>query len=130
MSFVPSTLYYLSSAINAVSIPGHIAAGRRSLKPALQRIPSTPDVALGRISATVAWDMVNALLATSALLNYLLAKNGGPKTVKEAAIVGTSVLAGAFVGWRFFKVKFYRPLSCLWVAPALSLPAMLWQHYV
>lgn len=65
MSFVPSTLYYLSSAINAVSIPGHIAAGRRNLNPALQRLPSTPDVALGRISATVAWDMINALLATS-----------------------------------------------------------------
>ncbi|KAH7042275.1 hypothetical protein B0J12DRAFT_674552 [Macrophomina phaseolina] len=123
MSF-SSSLYYLASAINAVSIPGHAIFGLQHVNPAIRSIPPAPELALGKATATTAWDMVNAMLATLALLNYQWAKTGGPKSFEEKAIVWTSMLAGSIVGWRYFKVKSYAGLGCLWLAPAFSLMAM------
>lgn len=65
MSFIPTTLYYASAAINAVSIPGHIAFGIQEVDPAIATIPSNSEHALGKATATTAWDMVNGLLAAS-----------------------------------------------------------------
>jgi hypothetical protein len=69
MSFIPTTLYYASAAINAVSIPGHILFGIREVDPAIASIPSNEKHALGKATATTAWDMVNALLAASGKLD-------------------------------------------------------------
>lgn len=63
MSFIPTTLYFASAAINAVSIPGHILFGINEVNPAITSIPPDEKYALGRATATTAWDMVNALLA-------------------------------------------------------------------
>lgn len=65
MSFIPTTLYYASAAINAVSIPGHVVFGIKEVDPAIATIPSNSEHALGKSTATTAWDMVNGLLAAS-----------------------------------------------------------------
>lgn len=65
MSFIPNTLYYASAAIHAISIPGHIMFGIKEVDPAIAAIPSKSEHALGKATATTAWDMVNALLAAS-----------------------------------------------------------------
>lgn len=65
MSFTPTTLYYASAAINAVSIPGHILFGIKEVDPAIASIPDNEEHVLGKATATTAWDMVNALLAAS-----------------------------------------------------------------
>lgn len=69
MSFIPTTLYYASAAINAVSIPGHILFGIKEVDPAIASIPPNEKHALGKATATTAWDMVNALLAASSKLH-------------------------------------------------------------
>ncbi|KAL2217312.1 hypothetical protein M432DRAFT_669704 [Thermoascus aurantiacus ATCC 26904] len=128
MSFFPSTLYYASAAINAISIPGHIMFGIKHVDKAVDSIPPSPEHALGKATATTAWDMVNSMLAALALLNFQWAKRGGPRTLEERLIVWTSVLAGTLVGWRYFKVHAYAALGCLWVAPWMSAAAMLYQR--
>lgn len=146
MSFFPSTLYYASAAINAISIPGHIMFGIKHVDKAVDSIPPSPEHALGKATATTAWDMVNSMLAAlgrlnpaqsyqstiltthAALLNFQWAKRGGPRTLEERLIVWTSVLAGTLVGWRYFKVHAYAALGCLWVAPWMSAAAMLYQR--
>lgn len=65
MSFIPNTLYYASAAIHAISIPGHIMFGINEVDPAIAAIPSKSEHALGKATATTAWDMVNVLLAAS-----------------------------------------------------------------
>jgi hypothetical protein len=65
MSFIPTTMYYASAAINAISIPGHFFFGINEVDPAIAAIPSDEKYALGKATATTAWDMVNALLAAS-----------------------------------------------------------------
>lgn len=69
MSFIPTALYYASAAINAVSIPGHILFGIKEVDPAIASIPHNEEHALGKATATTAWDMVNALLAASSKLH-------------------------------------------------------------
>jgi hypothetical protein len=69
MSFIPTALYYASAAINAVSIPGHILFGIKEVDPAIASIPHNEEYALGKATATTAWDMVNALLAASGKLH-------------------------------------------------------------
>ncbi|RMJ24585.1 hypothetical protein PHISP_04541 [Aspergillus sp. HF37] len=64
-SFHPTTVYYASAAINAVSILGHIVFGVKEVDPAIATIPSNSEHALGKATATIAWDMVNGLLAAS-----------------------------------------------------------------
>ncbi|GFF32560.1 hypothetical protein IFM61606_10829 [Aspergillus udagawae] len=127
MSFIPTTLYYASAAINAVSIPGHILFGIREVDPAIASIPSNEKHALGKATATTAWDMVNALLAASALLNIQWSRVG-VRTLEEKAIIWTTVLAGTLTGWRYFKVRSYAGLGCLWVAPWLTAGAMMYQR--
>jgi hypothetical protein len=65
MSFIPTTMYYASAAINAISIPRHIMFGINQVDPAIAMIPSDEKHTLGKATATTAWDMVNALLAAS-----------------------------------------------------------------
>lgn len=67
MSFIPTTLYYASAAINAISIPGHIMFGIKEVDPAVATISPDREHALGKATATTAWDMVNALLAASGM---------------------------------------------------------------
>lgn len=62
MPFTPSTLYYVSSLLNAVSIPGRILFGIQYVDPAVDRISPTPELALGKATAKTAWDMVNGML--------------------------------------------------------------------
>lgn len=71
MSFIPTTLYYASAAINAISIPGHIVFGIKEIDPAVAMIPSNANHALGKATATTAWDMVNGLLAASGAFNFI-----------------------------------------------------------
>lgn len=71
MSFIPNTLYYASAAIHAISIPGHIMFGINEVDPAIAAIPSDSKHALGKATATTAWDMVNALLAASGAYSRL-----------------------------------------------------------
>ncbi|KAH2906836.1 hypothetical protein LV164_006392 [Aspergillus fumigatus] len=126
MSFIPTTLYYASAAIHAVSIPGHVLFGIREVDPAIATIPPSEKHALGKATATTAWDMVNALLAASALLNIQWSRVG-VRTLEEKAIIWTTVLAGTFTGWRYFKVRSYAGLGCLWVAPWLTAGAMVYE---
>lgn len=74
MTFFPTTLYYASAAINAISIPGHILFGIGQVDPAVASIPSHEELALGKATVTTAWDMVNALLAASGKFNFVLIK--------------------------------------------------------
>lgn len=148
LSFIPTTLYYASAAIHAVSIPGHIVFGIKHVDPAVSRIPSDPELAIGKATATTAWDMVNALLGASgitfsstfvrlgvlmalifvALLNVQWARVG-VRTFEEQVIVWTTVLAGSLVGTRYFRVQSYAGLGCLWVAPWMTLGAMVWEKF-
>ena len=64
MTFSPSILYYTASALNAISIPGHIQFGVQAVDPAIALVPNTAQHALGKATATTAWDMVNGMLAT------------------------------------------------------------------
>lgn len=151
MSFIPNTLYYASAAIHAISIPGHIIFGINEVDPAIAAIPSDSEHALGKATATTAWDMVNALLAASgrpsriiismrpsllltfdsflALLNIQWARVT-VRTTEEKLIVWTTVVAGAFVGWRYFKHRAYAGLGCLWFAPWMTLSAMIYRQGV
>lgn len=65
MSLLPTTLYYASAAIHAVSVPGHILFGLNTVEPAVASIPSDDKHAIGKATATTGWDMVNALLTAS-----------------------------------------------------------------
>ncbi|KAL4746830.1 hypothetical protein BDW68DRAFT_195232 [Aspergillus falconensis] len=126
MTFFPTTLYYASAAINVISIPGHILFGIDQVDPAVASIPSNKELALGKATATTAWDMVNALLAASALLNIQWSRVG-VRTLEEKAIILATVLAGTLTGWRYFKARAYAGLGCLWVAPWLTAGALMYQ---
>ncbi|KAJ5360188.1 hypothetical protein N7517_009379 [Penicillium concentricum] len=128
MSFIPTTLYYASAAINAISIPGHIMFGIKEVDPAVAKISSDAKHALGKATATTAWDMVNGLLAVSALLNIQWARIRGVKTLEEQLIIWSTVLAGIVTGWGYFKVRSYIGLGCLWVTPWMTLGAMVYQR--
>jgi hypothetical protein len=62
MHFFPSTLYYASGALNEISIPGHISFGIQHVDRAVDEIPHSQGLALGKATATTAWDMVNGML--------------------------------------------------------------------
>lgn len=72
MSFIPTTLYYAAAAIHTVSIPGHIMFGINEVDPAIAQIPADQEHAVGKATATTAWDMVNGLLAASGKLSFIL----------------------------------------------------------
>ncbi|GAQ44564.1 hypothetical protein AtubIFM56815_004769 [Aspergillus tubingensis] len=127
MSLIPTTLYYAAAVINAISIPGHISFGINEVDPAIAKIPEDRKHALGKATVTTAWDMVNALLAASVLLNIKWSKYG-VRTWEEKIIIGTSVVAGTLTGWRYFKVRSYGGLGCLWAAPWFTLGAMISQQ--
>ncbi|RJE25257.1 hypothetical protein PHISCL_02407 [Aspergillus sclerotialis] len=127
MAFFSTTLYYASAAINAISVPGHVLFGINQVDPAVASIPSDEELALGKATATTAWDMVNTLLAASALLNIQWSRVG-VRTLEEKAIIWTTVFAGTLTGWRYFKVRSYAGLGCLWVAPWLTAGAMIYQQ--
>ncbi|KAJ5110843.1 hypothetical protein N7532_001378 [Penicillium argentinense] len=126
MSFIPNTLYYASAAIHAISIPGHIMFGINEVDPAIAAIPSDSKHALGKATATTAWDMVNVLLAASALLNIQWARVT-VRTAEEKLIIWATVIAGAYTGWRYYRQRSYTGLGCLWFAPWLTLGAMIYQ---
>ncbi|PKX90042.1 uncharacterized protein P174DRAFT_377507, partial [Aspergillus novofumigatus IBT 16806] len=111
----------------AISIPGHIMFGIKEVDPAIAAIPSDEKHALGKATATTAWDMVNALLAASALLNIQWSRPG-VRTLEEKAIIAATVLAGTLTGWRYFKVRSYVGLGCLWIAPWLTAGAVIYQR--
>ncbi|RYO91181.1 hypothetical protein DL766_001212 [Monosporascus sp. MC13-8B] len=113
MMLPPSALYYTAAAIHAISIPGHIAFGHQHVDKAVDKIPASKELALGKATATTAWDMVNGMFATLALLNYQWARTGGPKTVEEVLIVWTTAATGFYVGLRYFKVNSYAGLGYL-----------------
>jgi hypothetical protein len=57
------------------------------------------------------------------------ARSDGPKTLEEKGIIWITVVVAGIGGWRFFEVKSYGPLGTLWIAPPLSLVAMLLQQH-
>lgn len=61
-------LFHISSAMNAVAIPGHIIYGILRMNPALRRMANTPDNAVSRASARAGWDYVVALLAALGMM--------------------------------------------------------------
>ncbi|GAD94322.1 hypothetical protein AFUA_8G02190 [Paecilomyces variotii No. 5] len=126
MSLTPSTLYYASAAINAISIPGHIMFGIKEVDPAIATIPSEGKNALGKATATTAWDMVNALFAVSALLNIQWARVT-VRTTEEKLMIWTMMIAGAYTGWRYYRQRSYGALGCLWFAPCMTLGATIYQ---
>ncbi|KAH8743157.1 hypothetical protein F5883DRAFT_570078 [Diaporthe sp. PMI_573] len=125
MAFSSSTLYYTAAALNIISIPGHYFFGIQHVDPAIAEIPISSELALGKATATTAWDMVNGMLAILGLLNYKWAKTGGPKPLEEKIIVWTTLALGSYVGLRYFKVKSYAGLGCLWAAPWLTAAATM-----
>ncbi|KAK7535777.1 uncharacterized protein J3D65DRAFT_668259 [Phyllosticta citribraziliensis] len=126
--FVPSTLYYLSAALNVLTIPKHVAVGFRNIYPAVESIP--PSASLGKPKHIIGptWDYSNATLVALTAMNILWARKGGPSSVEEKWVLWTSVVGGAVVGWQYWRCKMYAGLGTLWGAPALSLAAMLWQR--
>ncbi|RYP91224.1 hypothetical protein DL770_002701 [Monosporascus sp. CRB-9-2] len=60
----PSAIYYTAAAIHAISIPGHISFGHQHVDKAVDRIPPSKELALGKATATTAWDMANSMFAT------------------------------------------------------------------
>lgn len=63
MAFLSSTLYYAAAVLNIISITGHYFFGIEHVDPAIAQIPISPELALGKATATTAWDMVNGMLA-------------------------------------------------------------------
>ncbi|RYP42091.1 hypothetical protein DL767_000456 [Monosporascus sp. MG133] len=66
----PSAIYYTVAAIYAISIPGHITFGYQHVDKAVDKIPTSKELALGKATATTAWDMVNSMFATFGKLPY------------------------------------------------------------
>lgn len=52
----------------------------------------------------------------------------GVRTLEEKLIIWSTVIAGTLTGWRYFKVSAYAGLGCLWLAPWMTLGAMLYQR--
>ncbi|OJI83199.1 hypothetical protein ASPTUDRAFT_67223 [Aspergillus tubingensis CBS 134.48] len=112
MSLIPTTLYYAAAVINAISIPGHISFGINEVDPAIAEIPE---------------DRNAPVVVSSLLLNIKWSKYG-VRTWEEKIIIGTSVLAGTLTGWRYFEMRCYGGLGCLWAAPSFTMGAMISQQ--
>lgn len=60
--FIPSTLYYLSAALNALTIPKHMSVGFKNIYPAAEAIPQNS--ALGKAKHIIGptWDYATVSL--------------------------------------------------------------------
>ncbi|KAK8216525.1 hypothetical protein IWZ01DRAFT_525295 [Phyllosticta capitalensis] len=125
--FVPSTLYYLSAALNALTIPKHMSVGFKNIYPAAEAIPQNS--ALGKAKHIIGptWDYATVSLILLTAMNVMWARKGGPGSVEEKWILWATVIGGAIVGWQYYSCKMYAGLGTLWGAPLLSLVAFLWQ---
>lgn len=68
------------------------------------------------------------LIFIVALLNIKWGRMAGVRTLEEKLIIWSTVIAGTLTGWRYFKVSAYAGLGCLWLAPWMTLGAMLYQR--
>ncbi|RYP67795.1 hypothetical protein DL771_007056 [Monosporascus sp. 5C6A] len=89
----PSTIYYTAAAIYAISIPGHIAFGHQHADIAVDKIPTSKELALGKATAATAWTW------------SIWARTGGPKSAEETLIVWITAIASSYVAGWYFKVK-------------------------
>jgi hypothetical protein len=64
-TFTPSTLYYASALINLLTIPKHFLVGQQHVCPAVDAIPSTPDLARGKSVAFTTWEYAMGALFVS-----------------------------------------------------------------
>lgn len=67
MATSPSLLYYTASVIHAISIPGHIAFGFETVHAAIDAVPPTPDLAVGKQGVRNAWNLANGMFAISGM---------------------------------------------------------------
>ncbi|KAH3979757.1 hypothetical protein HBI24_000590 [Parastagonospora nodorum] len=126
MSFTPSTLYYASAAINLLTIPKHFLVGQQHVSKAIDAIPSTPQHVRGKSIAFTTWEYAMGALFVTATLNYKWGKTGGPRSFEDKVALWAITATGTVVGWTYYQVGMYVGLGCLWVAPWLSVAALVW----
>lgn len=63
MAFSPSTLYYTAALLHGLSVPGHMLFGVEYVYKAIEKIPSTQNLAVGKSGARNCWDCLNGSLA-------------------------------------------------------------------
>ncbi|KAK2786168.1 hypothetical protein FQN51_003644 [Onygenales sp. PD_10] len=127
MPDLPSTLYYASAFLCAITIPKHILVGYKHVYKSVAKIPPSPEYALGKALAPTTWDFGVGILGILALLNYKWATTGGPGSWEENWVIYTYMGTGGFVGWQYFKINMFSPLGFLWVAPFMSTVASFLQ---
>ncbi|KAK7532637.1 hypothetical protein IWX49DRAFT_590190 [Phyllosticta citricarpa] len=125
--FVPPTLYYFFTALNALKIPEHVAVGFSNIYPAAESIPPNASLRKAKHIIGLTWGHADIALITSTAMNILWARNGGLSSVEEKWVLWTSIIGRAIVGWQYYSCKICAGLGTLRGAPALSLAAMLWQ---
>ncbi|QDS78190.1 hypothetical protein FKW77_005594 [Venturia effusa] len=117
-------LFKIASAINAISIPGHLVMGLNKVYPSL-RLLGDEKHAGALAGARNSWDNVHVLLLVNAILNYQWSQIGGPRTQGEKIIVLAMFLAGLPSSFRYFKAKEYGGVGPMLIAPASTLIGML-----
>ncbi|PGG99300.1 hypothetical protein AJ79_08567 [Helicocarpus griseus UAMH5409] len=124
MPDLPSTLYYASSFLCAVTIPKHILVEFKHVYKTIAQIPSSPEYACGKPVAPTGWNFGVGILAFSsrllALMNLKWATRGGPSSWEEIGVIYTYLGTGAVMGCRYFRINMYSPLGILWAAPLMS----------
>jgi hypothetical protein len=152
LGLTPTLLYKTAVFFNAVSIPGHILLGLKTVHPTLNTI-QTPSPAgnsktaarnlAGKRSAQACFNYINGSLFIAgkphmykhphvwsvtvvlALLNWQWARTGGPKSKEEQLLLWTLFINGLIDGATYISGNLYSPLGCMWVAPMCSVAAYL-----
>ncbi|KPI40421.1 uncharacterized protein AB675_7730 [Cyphellophora attinorum] len=122
----PSTaaiyLFRISAALNAISVPGHIAFGKEHVDPSLETLSKgTRQQRTAAAGTANGWDYMNAGFATLAVYNYYWSITGGPKTTPEKTLFWSLLAASLWAARRYAAAGVYSPLTSVAVAPLLSL---------
>ncbi|KAL0253129.1 hypothetical protein SLS55_010580 [Diplodia seriata] len=120
-------LFKTAAALDVISIVGHTLMGFKTVHPALNSIPTATsrDNNVGRVGAQGTWNYFNASLLALAALNWQWARTGGPQTTEETIALAATTIMGFVSSVGYAKVGEYAPLTCLFVAPLLSVVATL-----
>ncbi|ETN41416.1 uncharacterized protein HMPREF1541_03351 [Cyphellophora europaea CBS 101466] len=119
---IGSYLFKTAALLNAISVPGHIIYGWKHLDPVLHStLTHTSEHRVADACANVGWDHMTVGILTAAILNYRWSMTRGPQQTDEKIIFWSLLVGGWYVGRRFWSLREYRPLGCLWVAPVAGL---------